>query len=104
MKFVQTLYFNKSVDPFKSGFGWVAAEYHLCSWALSCLQLCRIYKKVDLYSSQQRCMNLLIESAWAALCQLHYITHDNLDMADENLWALPKIRTYSLQTRTVRSF
>lgn len=49
MHFIQTLYIDNLKDPFKHSFGRAAPEYHLMSWALSCLQLKKLYNKVDLY-------------------------------------------------------
>jgi len=95
IKFIQTLYFDKSINPFKHTFGWAAPEYHLMSWALSCLQLNNIYEKVDLYASSNAA-KLLIDDLGLPYSNL-YVTHDNLNMANKNLWALPKIFTYSLQ-------
>lgn len=102
MNFIQTLYLNPSKDPFKHSFGWTAPEYHLMGWALSCLQLNKIYKRVELYANSTAA-KLLID-----ILQLPYhkvnVTHDNLTFADENLWALPKILTYSLQNNAFIHF
>src|SRR5882757_562171 len=95
MKFIQTLYFNKSINPFKHHFGWAAPEYHLMGWALSCLQLKKLYGNVDLYCNSTAA-ELLIDRLQLPYRGV-YITHDNLKIADEKLWALPKIFTYGLQ-------
>lgn len=102
MKFNQTLYFSKSADPFKLSFGWAAPEYHLMGWALSCLQLNNIYGKVDLYASTNAA-KLLINILGLPYSDV-YVTHDNLHIANENLWALPKILTYSLQSEPFLHF
>lgn len=93
MKFIQTLCINK--DPFENSFGWVAPEYHLMSWALSSLQLYKIYKRVDLYANSNGA-KLLIDTLQLPYNKVN-ITHDNLNPINDNLWALPKIFTYSLQ-------
>lgn len=95
MKFIQTLYFNKSIDPLKYSFGWVAPEYHLIGWALSCLQLHQLYKNVDLYCNSNGA--LLLKDKLGLPYSNIYITHDDFDIVNEQLWALPKILTYSLQ-------
>ncbi len=95
MNFIQTLYVNKAKDPFKQRFGWAAPEYHLMSWALSCLQLHKIYKRVELYANSNAA-KLLIDTLKLPYANVN-VTHDNLIFPNENLWALPKIFTYSLQ-------
>lgn len=95
MKFIQTLYFNKSINPFENTFGWVAPEYHLIGWALSCLQLQQLYTKVDLYCNNKAA--LLLKDQLGLPYTNVYETHDDLNIINEKLWALPKIFTYSLQ-------
>jgi hypothetical protein len=93
MKFIQTLFINK--DLFKNTFGWAAPEYHLMSWALSSLQLQKIYQRVELYTNSNAA-KILIDTLELPYYKVN-ITHDNINTANENLWALPKIITYSLQ-------
>ena len=95
MNFIQTLYINNFKNPFKYNFGWVAPEYHLMSWALSCLQLHKTYNKVELYANSSAA-KLLIDTLELPYSSVH-VTHDSLKLVNENLWALPKIFTYSLQ-------
>jgi len=95
LNYIQTLYLDKSKDPLNHSFGWAAAEYHLMSWALSCLQLNKNYEKVELYANSQAA-SLLLDTLKLPYQAVH-VTHDNLHFAHENLWALPKILTYSLQ-------
>ncbi|WP_161890958.1 DUF6734 family protein [Pontibacter russatus] len=95
MRFIQTLHIDKIKDPFSHSFGWAAPEYHLMSWTLCSLQLQKIYKKIDLYANSSAA-KLLIDTLELPYDNV-YITHDNLTLSNENLWALPKIYTYSLQ-------
>lgn len=95
MKFTQTLYFDKSINPLKHAFGWAAPEYHLMGWALSCLQLHHLYGKVDLYCNHNAA--LLLKGQLALPYTNVYETHNDLNIVNENLWALHKIFTYSLQ-------
>ena len=95
MKFIQTLYFDKSKDPFQFNFGWVAPEYHLMSWALSCLQLKKLYKNVDMYCNSEAVT--LLKNELGLPYDNYYTNHDDLKIPNENLWALPKLFTYSLQ-------
>ena len=95
MKFIQTLYIDNFKNPLKYCFGWFAPEFHLMSWALSCLQLYKIYGKVALYANSSAA-KLLIDTLELPYSSIN-LTHDNLKLVNENLWALPKILTYSLQ-------
>lgn len=97
MNLIQTLYFDKSINPYQYHFGWAASGYHLMSWALSCLQLKHLYNQVDLYCNTPASI-LLINQLKLPYNNV-YITHDNLKIADESLWALPKIFTYGLQDK-----
>ena len=95
MNFIQTLYLDKLKDPFKECFGWAAPEYHLMSWALSCLQLNKIYGNAALYASSSGA-KLLVDILGLPYNDVH-ITHDEFYLPDKKLWALSKIHTYSLQ-------
>ncbi len=95
MKFIQTLYFNNSKDPLKDAFGWASPEHHLMGWALSSLQLHKIYGNVELYASSNAA-KLLIDDLKLPYSKAH-ITHDEFYLPHPKLWALSKIHTYSLQ-------
>ncbi len=95
MKFIQTLYFEKSINPFKQGFGWAAPEYHLMGWALSCLQIQQLYGYVDLYCNREAAS--LLKNEIGLPYSNVYVTHDDLNLVNEKLWAMPKVFTYSLQ-------
>lgn len=95
MNIIQTLFMEESKNVFRDSFGWAAAEYHLMSWTLSCLQLKKYHKNVYLYANS-KAARILID-----ILELPYdkvfITHDNLKLNNPSLWALPKIHTYSMQ-------
>jgi hypothetical protein len=95
MNFIQTLHIHSNKDPFHDTFGWVAPEYHLMSWALSSLQLQKLYGKIILYANSQSA-DLLIDTLQLPYSEIH-LTHDNLQLIHPDLWALPKLYTYSLQ-------
>jgi hypothetical protein len=95
MKIIQTLYANNYSKPISNRFGWLRPEYHLMSWALSCLQIKKFYGKVHLYANTSGA-DLLVNQLKLPYDTVN-ISHDNLVLANENLWALPKIFTYSLQ-------
>ena len=96
MNIIQTLYINNK-DPFKDSFGWVKPEYHLMGWALSCLQLKKFYNKIELYCNSDAA-KLLIDVLDLPYDKVN-ISHDNLHLANKDLWAIPKIYTYSLQDK-----
>jgi hypothetical protein len=94
MKIVQTFWSN-NVDPFTNSFGWLAPEYHLMSWTLSCLQIKQHYNDVTLYCDSLAAKILIdiLQLPYSELvCNL-----DDFNKYDAGLWALPKIHTYSLQ-------
>ena len=95
MNFIQTLYIHSNKDPFRDPFGWVSPEYHLMSWALSCLQLKQFYKEVYLYANTPAAC-LLIDGLQLPYTDV-FCTHDQLTLPHQELWALPKIYTYRLQ-------
>lgn len=79
----------------RSGSGWLAPEYHLMSWALSCLQLRQFYNDVVLYTDAVG-SKILIDTLrlpyTQVICEL-----DGLNDFHPKLWALPKIYTYQRQ-------
>ena len=95
MNFVQTFYIDNSKDPFRDSFGWVAPEYHLMGWAFSCLQLHKFYGNITLFANS-RAAHLLIDTMQLPYTEAH-LSHDKLTLIHPDLWALPKIYTYSLQ-------
>lgn len=95
MNFIQTLYIDDNKDPFRDSFGWVAPEYHLMGWALSCLQLHKIYGDISLFANTSAA-HLLIDTLQLPYSAVN-LTHDRLRLAHPDLWAFPKIYTYSLQ-------
>jgi hypothetical protein len=95
MKIIQTLYANNNLPTFSNRFGWLRPEYHLMSWALSCLQIKKFHKEVHLYANTSGA-DLLVNQLKLPYDSVN-ISHDSLVMTNENLWALPKIFTYSLQ-------
>jgi hypothetical protein len=97
MNFIQTFRLHKQADPFQSSFGWLSPEYHLMGWALSCLQVKKFYNNITLYASTNTA-KLLIDTLELPYTNVR-ITHDNIYMPDERLWALSKIHTYALQTQ-----
>ncbi len=95
MRIVQTLWSRNKADILCSSSGWLAPEYNLMSWCLSCLQLRKFYNEVVLYADSQSA-NLLIDQLQLpyteVVCNL-----DEFCICHQDLWALAKIHTYSQQ-------
>ncbi len=94
MKIIQTLY-TTSKNPFADSFGWISPQYHLISWALSCLLIKKHFGNVELFANSPAA-NLLGEILELPYSQIN-VTHDKLELVHDNLWALPKLYTYSIQ-------
>ena len=95
MNIIQTFYSYKE-DSIHDNAGFLTPDMNWKSMALSCLLLKRHFKEVTLYCNH-RVKNVIIDKL--------KIPYDNIievpDFMEEykecNLWALPKIYTYSLQ-------
>jgi hypothetical protein len=95
MKIVQTFWSGGKKDPENHNYGWKNSKYHLLGWILSSNQLRKFYSQVELYTDRAG-YELLIEKLKLPYSNVHIIL-DDLNTYDSDLWALPKIRTYSLQ-------
>lgn len=95
MKIIQSAWACNKLDLLSTNSGWLAPEYNLMSWALSCLQLKKHYPEVVLYCDDTY-KKILID-----ILQLPYTEIVcNLDILNKyhpQLWALPKIYAYSQQ-------
>ena len=95
MNFIQTLYIDETKDPFRDSFGWAAPEYNLMGWALSSLQLHKLYGNITLFANS-RAARLLIDTLQLPYSEVN-LAHDQFTLIHPDLWALPKIYTYSQQ-------
>lgn len=96
MKIVQSSWSCNQTDLLKFNAGWYAPEYHLMGWTLSCLQLTKYYQEVVLYADSATAAILIDKLRLPytnVICDL-----DKLNNYHTQLWALPKIHTYSQQT------
>ena len=95
MEYIQTFYIPEGKDVFVDSFGWIAPEFHLMSWALSCNLLKDKFDGAKLYA------NTAGAEILADILQLPYNEFttclDDFPKPHDGLWALPKIYTYSLQ-------
>ena len=95
MNIIQTLHIHSNKVFFSDSFGWAAPEYHLMGWALSFLQLQKIYGSITLYANR-RAAHLLIDTLQLPHTGVN-LALDQLTLIHPDLWAFPKIYTYSLQ-------
>ena len=98
MKIIQTFWSRPGMSgmPMNNKAGWLSAEYHWMSWALSCLQAKKFYHEVELVTDQLG-KEILIDRL-----QLPYTkVTTSLDTAMQDypaeLWSLAKIFAYGNQ-------
>ncbi|HMQ46889.1 MAG TPA: hypothetical protein PKA00_05310 [Saprospiraceae bacterium] len=91
MKIVQTLWTKPGLNA-----GWIDRRFHFISWALSCLQLCKYYDEVELYTDSEG-KRILIDELKLPYTKVHVVLDDF--SYPTYLWAIPKIFTYSLQEK-----
>src|SRR5689334_1172827 len=82
-------------DLLKHNFGWFSPQHHVMAWTMSCLNLKQFYDDIHFYTDSNT-KKVLID--YLQLPYTHvYTCFDNINAAP-NLWALPKLMTYSYQT------
>ena len=95
MRIIQSSWSCGQSDFINYNGGWVAPEYKLMGWALSCLQLRAFYPEVVLYADSPSA-EVLIDTLRLpysdVVCNL-----DSLNAFHPQLWALPKIAAYAQQ-------
>lgn len=96
MKIAQTFWSAKK-DTLKDSYGWYSPVHHIQSWVLSSNLLRKYYSEVELYTDKSG-YELLIAKLKLPYTKVHVVL-DDLNNYDPNLWALPKIYTYSLQEK-----
>lgn len=95
MKIVHTFWIDEGKDPFKDSFGWCSAQYHVISWALSCLQLHQFYDNIELITDQKG-KELLIDQLKLPYKKVR-TSLENLHFNDvPSLWVTKKIYSYTL--------
>lgn len=92
MKIIQSFWTGKHSVEFS--FGWLSNKYHYLSWILSCNQLRKYYDEVELFTDSLG-YSILIEKLRLPYTKVHIVL-DELNIYDDNLWALAKIKSYSL--------
>lgn len=83
---------NKNVTY---AYGWADYRYHWLGWMLSCFQLRKYYDQVELYTDEFG-YDVLIKKLQLPYTKVHVVLED-LNNLPNDLWAMAKIKTYSLQ-------
>jgi len=103
MKIVQTFWSGQPVqdppgdkDLLYLKAGWLSPEYHWMSWALSCLQLKKLYGEVELVTDL-RGKSILIDVLGLPYTKVSTELEGLLDTYPPECWALAKIYSYSIQ-------
>jgi hypothetical protein len=95
MRIIKSAWACSRPNLLTSNSGWLAPEYNLMSWALSCLQLKQYYPELVLYCDSVSARMLIdaLQLPYSdVVCNL-----DSLNFYHPQLWALPKISAYSQQ-------
>jgi hypothetical protein len=96
VKIIQTLYLSDNgEDPLKNNLGFLSPEFNWMGWALSCLQLKQYYRYVELYTNNAG-YEVLINKLKLPYDEVHLVLNDIT--FPPQLWAYPKLYTYSLQS------
>lgn len=92
MKIIQSFWTgNKDLN---ANYGWISSRYNYLSWILSCNQLKKYYQDVELFTDRSG-YEILIEKLKLPYSNVHIVL-DELNSYDNNLWALAKIKAYSM--------
>lgn len=94
MKIIQS-FWTGDRDALHSSYGWLTPMDHYLSWILSCNQLRKQYDQVCLVTDQQG-YEILVEGLSLPYTEVK-ICLDTLNGYNPNLWALAKIKAYSIQ-------
>nr|WP_278019719.1 DUF6734 family protein [Flavobacterium ginsengisoli] len=94
MKIIQSFWSQNLDNPLAESYGWLSEAHNWLSWILSANQLAKFYK-VELYTDQKG-YEILINQLQLPYHKVHVVL-DELNHYHKSLWAMPKIKTYSLQ-------
>lgn len=88
---------NKSSILEKSNGGWRNPKYHYMSWALSCLNFVKFYSEVELITDIEG-KKMLIDKLKLPYTSVKVVL-DCLNKYPEQLWAIGKVYSYSIQEK-----
>lgn len=95
MKIVHTFWIDEGKDLYNDSFGWCNAQYHVMSWALSCLQLHQFYDNIELITDHKG-KDLLIDQLKLPYKRVR-TELEGLDFNEvPSLWVTKKIYSYTL--------
>lgn len=92
MRIIQSFWTGKHNQEYD--FGWKSSKYNYLSWILSCNQLRKYYDEVELFTDDVG-YSILIDKLKLPYTKVHVVL-DDLNNYDDNLWALAKIKAYSM--------
>ena len=92
MKIIQSFWTGKK--DARSPFGWYNAKHHYLGWILSVNQMRTFYDEVELFTDREG-YRVLIDTLKLPYTKVHVVM-DDLNHYTSGLWALPKIKAYSL--------
>ncbi|WP_289058385.1 DUF6734 family protein [uncultured Flavobacterium sp.] len=95
MRIIQSFWSGRHKD-IQNNYGWASYEYHWMSWMLSVHRLREYYNEVELYTDSFG-RDILIEKLKLPYTKVHVVLDELNDLPDA-LWAMAKIKVYSLQT------
>ena len=96
MKIVQSFWSGIQTD-FTNNFGWNSYKYNWLSWILSCHQLVKYHKEVELYTDRFG-YEILITKLQLPYTKVHIVL-DDLNNYNKDLWAISKIKTFQMQDK-----
>jgi hypothetical protein len=94
MKIVQS-FWSGNQKEFTNSYGWFSYKYNWMSWILSCHQLVKHHKDVELYTDEFG-YEILIKKLQLPYTKVHVVL-DELNHYHKDLWAIAKIKTFQLQ-------
>lgn len=94
MKIIQS-FWSGSQNNINDKYGWYSPRYNWMSWILSCHQLVKYYDNVELYTDDFG-YDILINKLQLPYSKVHVVLNE-LDKYPKDLWAIAKIKAYSLQ-------
>lgn len=94
MKIIQSFWSGNQTD-FTNNYGWYNYKYHWLSWILSCNQLVKHHKEVELFTDRFG-YDILITKLQLPYTKVHVIL-DDLNGYHKDLWAMAKIKTFQIQ-------
>ncbi|MFV8369602.1 DUF6734 family protein [Flavobacterium sp. LB2R40] len=94
MKIIQSFWSGNQTD-FTNNYGWYSYKYNWLSWILSCHQLVKYHKEVQLYIDSFG-YEILITKLHLPYTKVHVLL-DDLNNYHKDLWAISKIKTFQMQ-------